>query len=65
MTANSLPNTAVDTHDDQVLSQIVDNVLLVDVDPLFTPLPRPPTYPRYIHVDMELVGTEIVLDIGV
>ena len=50
---------------DQVLSQTVDNVLLVDVDVLFTPLARPPIYPRYIHVDMELVRTEIVLDIGV
>jgi len=64
MTANSLP-IRVDTHYDQVLSQIVDNVLLVDVDLLFTPLSRPLIYPRYIHVEMELVRTEIVLDIGV
>jgi hypothetical protein len=64
MTANSLP-IRVDTHNDQVLSQIVDNVLLVDVDLLFTPLSRPPTYPRYKHVDMEFVRTEIVLDIRV
>jgi len=64
MTANSLP-IRVDTHHDQVLSQIVDNILLVDVDLLFTPLPRPPIYPRYIHVEMELVRTEIVLDIRV
>ena len=64
MTANSLP-IRVDTHYDQVLSQTVDNIL-VDVDLLFTPLPRPPAiYPRYIHVEMELVRTEIVLDIGV
>jgi hypothetical protein len=62
ITANSLP--IVDSHN-QVLSQTVNTVLLVDVDLLFSPFPRPATYPRHINVDMELVRTEIVLDIGV
>jgi hypothetical protein len=61
ISANSLP--IVDSHN-RLLSIPVNIVFQLDLDLVFQPLPRPPRYPRYVSLDMEVVRTEIICEIG-